>query len=270
MSTDSHGSSKPATDAASKHRLARNPLSVSIALCVNRTPHGRSSSRFRTSAKAGGRGDRSAWPTRSARRPARSCSTTRRTPRTTARSSRSPATPRRSRRAIARAVRARPSRSIDLRQHQGEHPRLGAVDVVPFVPIEGATMADCVALAREVGAAVADAVQRAGLPVRGGAARPGAPNLEDIRRGEFEGLAAKMASRTGRPTSGRRTPHPSAGASVDRRAHAAHRLQHQPRHRPARRREEDRRRGPAQHRRPPLREGDGRAARRPRHSCRCR
>src|SRR5216684_3121762 len=48
---------------------------------------------------------------------------------------------------------------IDLRTHTGEHPRLGAVDVVPFVPIEGATMADCVALAKRVGAAVADRFQ---------------------------------------------------------------------------------------------------------------
>src|SRR5262245_10971397 len=51
---------------------------------------------------------------------------------------------------------------IDLRSHHGEHPRLGAVDVVPFVPIEGVSMADCVALARKVGAAVAE---RFGVPV---------------------------------------------------------------------------------------------------------
>src|SRR5690242_10965615 len=50
----------------------------------------------------------------------------------------------------------RATASIDLRQHHGEHPRVGAVDVVPFVPIEGATMADCVSLARNVGAAIAD------------------------------------------------------------------------------------------------------------------
>src|ERR671914_2065043 len=52
--------------------------------------------------------------------------------------------------------------AIDLRTHRGEHPRLGAVDVVPFVPIEGVTMADCVSLAKDVGAAVAE---RLGLPV---------------------------------------------------------------------------------------------------------
>ncbi|HXW05297.1 MAG TPA: glutamate formimidoyltransferase [Vicinamibacterales bacterium] len=104
--------------------------------------------------------------------------------------------------------------SIDLRRHQGEHPRVGAVDVVPFVPIEGATMADCVALAREVGAAVAE---RFAVPVflyEEAAASATRRNLEDIRRGEFEGLAAKMASADWAPDFGSPAPHPSAGASV--------------------------------------------------------
>ena len=104
--------------------------------------------------------------------------------------------------------------AIDLRQHSGEHPRIGAVDVVPFVPIEGATMADCVALARDVGAAVAS---RHNLPVflyEEAAASPARRNLEDIRRGEFEGLAAKLQDPAWRPDFGPATPHPSAGASV--------------------------------------------------------
>lgn len=103
---------------------------------------------------------------------------------------------------------------IDLRQHQGEHPRLGAVDVVPFIPIEGATMADCVALARGVGEAVAE---RYGVPVflyEEAAAAPHRKNLEDIRRGEFEGLAKKMTDAQWRPDFGPSAPHPSAGASV--------------------------------------------------------
>ncbi len=105
-------------------------------------------------------------------------------------------------------------RTIDLRHHSGEHPRLGAVDVVPFVPIEGATMADCVALAKEIGAAVAE---RHGLPVylyEEASSNPARKNLEDIRRGEFEGLAAKMASAGWAPDFGPSQPHPSAGASV--------------------------------------------------------
>jgi glutamate formiminotransferase / 5-formyltetrahydrofolate cyclo-ligase len=103
---------------------------------------------------------------------------------------------------------------IDLRQHTGEHPRLGAVDVVPYVPIEGVTMAECVALANDVGAEVA---QRFGIPVflyEDASADPLRKNLEDIRRGEFEGLAAKMSMPGWTPDYGPAQPHPSAGASV--------------------------------------------------------
>jgi glutamate formiminotransferase len=103
---------------------------------------------------------------------------------------------------------------IDLRGHRGEHPRLGAVDVVPFVPIEGVTMADCVALAKKVGAEVASRFQ---LPVylyEEASVNPARKNLEDIRRGEFEGLAAKMATDGWRPDFGPAAPHPSAGAAV--------------------------------------------------------
>jgi len=104
--------------------------------------------------------------------------------------------------------------TIDLRTHQGEHPRLGAVDVVPFVPIEGVTMADCVALAKDVAQEVA---ARFRVPVylyEEASANPLRKNLEDIRRGEFEGLAAKMASDGWSPDFGPAAPHPTAGASV--------------------------------------------------------
>ena len=104
--------------------------------------------------------------------------------------------------------------AIDLRSHTGEHPRLGAVDVVPFVPIEGVTMEACVALAKEVGREVGD---RFGVPVylyEDASANPARKNLEDIRRGEFEGLAAKMASAGWVPDFGPAVPHASAGASV--------------------------------------------------------
>jgi len=104
--------------------------------------------------------------------------------------------------------------SIDLRQHQGEHPRLGAVDVVPFVPIEGVTMDDCVALAKQVGAEVASRFQVPVYLYEEASANPARKNLEDIRRGEFEGLAAKMASPGWAPDYGPSTPHPTAGASV--------------------------------------------------------
>lgn len=103
---------------------------------------------------------------------------------------------------------------IDLRAHQGEHPRLGAVDVVPFVPIEGATMPDCVALARRVAEAVASRFQVPVFLYEEAAAAPHRRNLEDIRRGEFEGLAAKMQDPSWRPDFGPASPHPSAGACV--------------------------------------------------------
>ena len=104
--------------------------------------------------------------------------------------------------------------AIDLRTHSGEHPRIGAVDVVPFVPIEGVTMADCVTLAREV---ASEASAAHGLPVflyEEAAATPARRNLEDIRRGEYEGLAAKLEQPDWTPDFGPSAPHPSAGASV--------------------------------------------------------
>ena len=118
---------------------------------------------------------------------------------------------------VERAVLALVERAvadIDLRSHRGEHPRMGAVDVVPFVPIEGVTMADCVALARKVGAEIA---RRFNVPVyldEEASNNPARKNLEDIRRGEFEGLAAKMGSEGWAPDFGPASPHPSAGATV--------------------------------------------------------
>jgi glutamate formiminotransferase len=104
--------------------------------------------------------------------------------------------------------------AIDLRTHQGEHPRMGAVDVVPFIPIDGVTMAECVKLAKAV---AADVAQRFALPVylyEEASANPARKNLEDIRRGEFEGLATKMAQPAWAPDFGPAAPHASAGATV--------------------------------------------------------
>ncbi len=104
--------------------------------------------------------------------------------------------------------------AIDLRTHRGEHPRMGAVDVVPFIPIEGVTMDQCVALAKAI---AADIAQRFALPIylyEDASANPARKNLEDIRRGEFEGLAAKMSQPAWAPDFGPATPHVSAGASV--------------------------------------------------------
>ncbi len=104
--------------------------------------------------------------------------------------------------------------AIDLRSHHGEHPRLGAVDVVPFVPIDGVTMAECVSLAKEVGAAVAERFRVPVFLYEEASSDPARRNLEDIRRGEFEGLAEKMKGPGWAPDFGPAVPHPSAGATV--------------------------------------------------------
>ena len=103
---------------------------------------------------------------------------------------------------------------IDLRQHRGVHPRVGAVDVMPFVPLGSTPMSACVDLARRVGA---EAARRFGLPVflyEEAATRPGRRRLEAIRRGEFEGLAAKLVDPEWQPDFGPSHPHPTAGALV--------------------------------------------------------
>ncbi|MEZ5283978.1 MAG: glutamate formimidoyltransferase [Vicinamibacterales bacterium] len=104
--------------------------------------------------------------------------------------------------------------AIDLREHAGEHPRLGAVDVCPFIPIDGVTMPECVALAREIAADVARAHDLPVFLYEDAAASPSRRNLEDIRRGEFEGLGEKMTRPEWAPDFGPSTPHASAGATV--------------------------------------------------------
>ena len=101
---------------------------------------------------------------------------------------------------------------IDLRRHQGEHPRMGAVDVVPFIPLRGSSTEDCVKLAREAGAEIAE---RFGVPVylyEEAATAEHRRNLADVRKGQFEGFAEKMRDPRWAPDFGPREPHPSAGA----------------------------------------------------------
>ena len=104
--------------------------------------------------------------------------------------------------------------AIDLRTHSCDHPRLGAVDVVPFVPLAGVTMGECVRLAKETAAAVAGRFQVPVFLYEDASDNPVRKNLADIRRGQFEGLAAKMASPGWAPDFGPAAPHPTAGASV--------------------------------------------------------
>jgi glutamate formiminotransferase len=104
--------------------------------------------------------------------------------------------------------------AIDLRTHRGGHPRLGAVDVVPFVPLRGATMDECVRLSRQAGADVARAFEIPVFLYEEAATSPMRRRLETIRRGQFEGLAAKMDSADWRPDFGPPGPHLTAGATV--------------------------------------------------------
>jgi len=104
---------------------------------------------------------------------------------------------------------------IDLTQHQGAHPRMGAADVVPFIPIDGVTIEDCVAMAKHVGEQIAS---RFRIPVylyEAAAATPERQNLENIRRGQFEGIRDEIATNPARkPDFGEQRVHPTAGATV--------------------------------------------------------
>lgn len=111
---------------------------------------------------------------------------------------------------------ARALSEIDMRRHRGVHPRIGAVDVCPFVPLpeHDSTMADCVQLARRLGERLA---QRFELPVflyREAASRPHRQDLTAVRRGQFEGLATKLAEADWQPDYGPPRPHPSGGATA--------------------------------------------------------
>ena len=101
---------------------------------------------------------------------------------------------------------------LDVSAHRGAHPRIGAVDVVPFVPLTGATMADAVAAAR---ATAADVAARFDVPVflyEAAASATGRRALQDVRRGQFEGLAAKLQRPEWQPDFGPAVPHPRLGA----------------------------------------------------------
>src|SRR6516225_1340721 len=104
---------------------------------------------------------------------------------------------------------------IDLTKHTGAHPRVGATDVVPFIPIEGVTIEDCVALAKRVGNEI---WKRFRIPVffyEAAATRPDRVNLENVRRGQFEGLREEMKRNHDRqPDIGEPKLHPTAGVTI--------------------------------------------------------
>ncbi|WP_419033202.1 glutamate formimidoyltransferase [Dysgonomonas gadei] len=103
---------------------------------------------------------------------------------------------------------------IDLNHHKGQHPRMGAVDVVPFIPIRNVSMEEAINLSKEVSKEVSD---KYNLPVylyEKAASAPHRENLATIRKGEFEGLKDKMQLAEWRPDFGPAQPHPTAGATV--------------------------------------------------------
>jgi glutamate formiminotransferase len=104
---------------------------------------------------------------------------------------------------------------IDLNRHAGAHPRIGATDVVPFVPVRNVTIEECVAIARQVGE---EAARRFSIPIylyEAAASRPERIQLENIRRGQFEGLRQEIGSAPDRlPDFGAPCIHPTAGATV--------------------------------------------------------
>ncbi|MEW6207895.1 MAG: glutamate formimidoyltransferase [Acidobacteriota bacterium] len=117
--------------------------------------------------------------------------------------------------AAALAAARKASELIDLNHHTGEHPRMGATDVIPFVPIANVTMEDCIRLARECGERM---WKELGIPVylyEKAATRPERENLASLRKGQFEGIRDEMASNPARrPDFGQSRLHPTAGITA--------------------------------------------------------
>lgn len=103
------------------------------------------------------------------------------------------------------------ARNIDLTKHKGEHPRMGAIDVIPFIPIREVSMDECIALSKKVAARI---WEEACMPVflyEASASAPHRENLAAIRKGQFEGMAEKVKEAQWEPDFGGRTIHPTAG-----------------------------------------------------------
>ncbi len=100
---------------------------------------------------------------------------------------------------------------IDLNHHHGQHPRMGAVDVVPFIPIRNSSMEECIALSKEVGATIADLYKIPVFLYEKSATAPHRENLAAIRKGEFEGMEEKIKLPEWQPDFGPAERHPTAG-----------------------------------------------------------
>jgi glutamate formiminotransferase/formiminotetrahydrofolate cyclodeaminase len=112
-------------------------------------------------------------------------------------------------------VAARAVALIDLNHHRGQHPRMGAIDVVPFVPVEGVTLEDCAEFARRAGRRIGEELQIPVFLYEAAATRPDRVSLSDVRRGEFEGLREQIGRDPARqPDFGPARIHPTAGATA--------------------------------------------------------
>ncbi len=102
---------------------------------------------------------------------------------------------------------------IDMTKHEGQHPRMGATDVVPFIPIKGVTMEECIVLAKQTAKEVFEAHQLPSFFYEKAASAPHRENLAEVRKGQFEGMAAKVKEEKWHPDFGT-TIHPTAGITA--------------------------------------------------------
>ena len=104
--------------------------------------------------------------------------------------------------------------TIDMTRHEGQHPRMGCVDVIPFIPVRGCTIQDADRLARQVAAEAAEKYGQPFFLYEKSATAPHRENLADIRRGQFEGMAEKMKDPKWKPDFGPDTIHPTGGVTA--------------------------------------------------------
>ena len=109
---------------------------------------------------------------------------------------------------------AKAAELIDMEKHKGGHPRIGATDVVPFIPVADVEMAECVALAHELGKEIAEKLSIPVFFYEAAAKRPSMKALPDVRKGEYEGLKEAIKTPERAPDEGPRAMHPTAGATV--------------------------------------------------------
>ncbi len=109
---------------------------------------------------------------------------------------------------------AKAAELIDMEKHHGEHPRIGATDVIPFIPVKDVTMEECVALANELAAEIADKLEIPVYLYEEAAKIPTRRALPDIRKGQYEGLKEEITKPERKPDFGPARMHPSAGATV--------------------------------------------------------